>query len=95
MNLSNREDSEIHLSDLIRAHEGNSDFHDDDPTHIHWEKWNMMGRFIDGITQCQQACREDRKYEAPSNDPRAKDILLLDRASYLMDEDVSLLSPVT
>ncbi|KAI0094911.1 ras guanine nucleotide exchange factor domain-containing protein [Irpex rosettiformis] len=78
---------EIHLSDLIRAHEGNSDFHDDDPTHIHWEKWNMMGRFIDGITQCQQACREDTKYEAATGDVQAKDVLLLDKTSYLMDED--------
>ena len=51
----------------------------------------MMGRFIDGIAQCQQACREDKKYEASSNDPRARDILLLDKSSYLMDEDVSFI----
>ena len=48
----------------------------------------MIGRFIDGITQCQQACREDRKYEVAAGDSRAKDILLLDKPSYLMDEDV-------
>ena len=48
----------------------------------------MIGRFIDGITQCQEACREDRKFELHSNDPRAKDILLLDKPSYLMNEDV-------
>ena len=35
---------EIHLSDLIRAHEGNPDYHDDDPGKIHWAKFNMMAQ---------------------------------------------------
>ncbi|KAI0695598.1 ras guanine nucleotide exchange factor domain-containing protein [Cytidiella melzeri] len=78
---------EIHLSDLIRAHEGNSDFHDDDPSHIHWEKWNMMGRFIDGITQCQQACRENGRYDKFPEDSRARELLLINKDIWLMDPD--------
>ncbi|KAI0078895.1 ras GEF [Panus rudis PR-1116 ss-1] len=56
---------EIHLSDLIRAHEGNPDFHDDDPSKIHWAKFNMMGRFIDTIVSCQKACRDLNSYNYP------------------------------
>ncbi|KAI0348025.1 ras GEF [Trametopsis cervina] len=78
---------EIHLSDLIRAHEGNTDFHDDDPDHIHWEKWNMMGRFIDGITQCQQACRDSATYDKYPDDPRARELLLINKEHFLMDSD--------
>jgi hypothetical protein len=52
----------------------------------------MMGRFIDGIVQCQQACRETRKYEVFHDDPKAKDLLLLDRPSHLMTPDVRLIS---
>ncbi|KAK7694634.1 hypothetical protein QCA50_001821 [Cerrena zonata] len=58
---------EIHLSDLIRAHEGNPDFHDDDPAKIHWAKFNMMGRFIDTISQCQKACIDTRAYYQQAN----------------------------
>ncbi|KZT74642.1 ras GEF [Daedalea quercina L-15889] len=53
---------EIHLSDLIRAHEGNPDYQDDDPTKIHWAKFNMMARFIDVITQCQEGCRTSEQF---------------------------------
>ncbi|TFY69742.1 hypothetical protein EVJ58_g219 [Rhodofomes roseus] len=53
---------EIHLSDLIRAHEGNPDYQDDDPTKIHWAKFNMMARFIDVITQCQEGCRASEQF---------------------------------
>lgn len=83
--------SEIHLSDLIRAHEGNTDFHDEDLNHIHWEKFNMMGRFIDGITQCQQSCRETKTYEKFPEDPRARDLLLIQRDHYLMDIEVPMM----
>jgi len=78
---------EIHLSDLIRAHEGNTDFHDDDPNHIHWEKWNMMGRFIDGVTQSQQACRETKAYENFPEDHRARELLLSNKDHILMDPE--------
>ena len=53
---------EIHLSDLIRAHEGNPDYQDDDPSKIHWAKFNMMARFIDVITQCQDGCRASEQF---------------------------------
>ncbi|OBZ79616.1 hypothetical protein A0H81_01150 [Grifola frondosa] len=47
-------DREIHLSDLIRAHEGNPDYHDDDPNKIHWAKFNMMARFVDAILNARR-----------------------------------------
>ncbi|KAH9937673.1 ras guanine nucleotide exchange factor domain-containing protein [Fomitopsis serialis] len=53
---------EIHLSDLIRADEGNPDYQDDDPTKIHWAKFNMMARFVDVITQCQEGCRASEQF---------------------------------
>lgn len=81
--------SEIHLSDLIRAHEGNTDFHDDDPNHIHWEKFNMMGRFIDGIIQCQQACRETKAFQSFPEDQKAQDLLLFSKDNHLMEPEVS------
>ncbi|KAI0271372.1 ras guanine nucleotide exchange factor domain-containing protein [Gloeopeniophorella convolvens] len=49
---------EVHLSDLIRAHVGNGDFHADDPTKIHWAKFNMMGRFVHLIKHYQTRCRD-------------------------------------
>ena len=88
---------EIHTSDLIRADVGNKDFHDDDRTKIHWEKFNMIGRFIDSITQCQDACREisNRDDFARENlgyvdheDPKVRDLLLLNRNSWLLDPEV-------
>ncbi|GLB36172.1 putative guanine nucleotide exchange factor for Ras-like small GTPases [Lyophyllum shimeji] len=53
---------EVHMSDLIRAHEGNGDFHASDPTKIHWGKFNMMGRFISSTAQCQAQCRTAADY---------------------------------
>ncbi|KAI0068347.1 ras GEF [Artomyces pyxidatus] len=50
---------EVHLSDLIRAHEGNDDFHPSDPTKIHWAKFNMIGKFIHTTTEFQAHCRDD------------------------------------
>jgi hypothetical protein len=41
------------LSDLIRAHVGNGDFHPEDPSKIHWAKFNMMGRFVHLVKQYQ------------------------------------------
>ena len=37
---------EVHLSDLIRAHVGNGDFHPEDTSKIHWAKFNIMGKVI-------------------------------------------------
>jgi len=44
---------EIHLSDLIKAHVGNRDFHPEEPTKVHWAKFNMMGKFIHLVMQYQ------------------------------------------
>lgn len=78
---------EIHLSDLIRAHEGNPDFHDDDPAKIHWAKFNMMGRFIDTISQCQKACEDTRAYYQPYN-ATIYQSFCIETPNDLMSEDV-------
>ncbi|RDB28973.1 Ras guanine nucleotide exchange factor P [Hypsizygus marmoreus] len=56
---------EVHMSDLIRAHEGNGDFNPSDPSKIHWGKFNMMGRFISSTAQCQAQCRISADYNFP------------------------------
>ncbi|ETW87236.1 hypothetical protein HETIRDRAFT_378044 [Heterobasidion irregulare TC 32-1] len=53
---------EVHLSDLIKAHEGNPDFNKHDPTKIHWAKFSMMGKFILSTTQFQAQCRTSNDY---------------------------------
>ncbi|KIM48182.1 hypothetical protein M413DRAFT_61272, partial [Hebeloma cylindrosporum] len=57
--------SEVHMSDLIRAHEGNGDTNDAYPSKIHWAKFNMMGRFITSTLQCQAQCRNSNDYDFP------------------------------
>ncbi|KAI9435016.1 ras GEF [Lactarius psammicola] len=47
---------EVHLSDLIRAHIGNGDFHPEDSSKIHWAKFNMMGRFVHLVKHYQLRC---------------------------------------
>jgi hypothetical protein len=34
----------VHVSDLLRANEGNSTWHPQDPTLVHWAKFNMLGQ---------------------------------------------------
>lgn len=82
---------EIHLSDLIRAHEGNTDYHDDDPAKIHWAKFNMMAKFIDVVSQCQEWCRnaDDNAYLRPPH-YKAPEYLLFEKSEILMDLDVRL-----
>ncbi|KAG6842636.1 hypothetical protein C0991_000163, partial [Blastosporella zonata] len=53
---------EVHMSDLIKAHEGNGEFHTSDASKIHWGKFNMMGKFISGTAQCQAQCRTAADY---------------------------------
>ena len=53
---------EVHLLDLIRAHEGNPDYSDAHPSKIHWAKFNMIGRFIAGTVQAQEQCRQSPEY---------------------------------
>ncbi|KAJ7492597.1 ras guanine nucleotide exchange factor domain-containing protein [Mycena latifolia] len=57
---------EVHMSDLIRAHEANDDVNPTDSTKIHWGKFNMMGRFINSTTQCQAQCRAVNDYNFPT-----------------------------
>lgn len=56
---------EVHMSDLIRAHEGNEDMNPSDSTKIHWGKFNMMGRFIASTNQCQAQCENAPEYSFP------------------------------
>ncbi|TBU48354.1 ras GEF [Dichomitus squalens] len=79
---------EIHLSDLIRAHEGNPDYHDDDPTKIHWAKFNMMARFIDTIVQCQKGCRESGDYDRFPPRDRIRNLFLTHQEELLMDYEM-------
>lgn len=50
------------MQDLIKANEGNPDQREDDPTLIHWGKYNMIARFIGTIVQCQTQCRTSPGY---------------------------------
>lgn len=34
----------VHVSDLLRANDGNPDWHPQDPLLLHWAKFNMLGR---------------------------------------------------
>ncbi|TFK77078.1 ras GEF [Pluteus cervinus] len=63
---------EVHMSDLIKAHEGNDDFHADDQTKIHWGKFNMMGRFVNHTMQCQAQCKMATDYNFPDRNAIAE-----------------------
>ncbi|KAJ7181680.1 ras guanine nucleotide exchange factor domain-containing protein [Mycena crocata] len=82
---------EVHMSDLIRAHEANDDVNPTDSNKIHWGKFNMMGRFINSTTQCQAQCRAVNDYTFPSRQHIA-DMLL---AQCVMNDDMqkSRISP--
>lgn len=56
---------EVHIQDLIRAHEGNPDAHVNDSSKIHWGKFNLIGKFIVSTTQCQIQCRNAVEYQFP------------------------------
>ncbi|KZT30401.1 ras GEF [Neolentinus lepideus HHB14362 ss-1] len=73
---------EVHISDLIRTQEGNPDVKPNDPSKIHWGKYNLMGRFISTIIQCQAQCRTSLDYDFPELS-HISDLLLRD---CLMDE---------
>ncbi|KAF9069038.1 ras guanine nucleotide exchange factor domain-containing protein [Rhodocollybia butyracea] len=75
---------EVHMSDLIRAHEANDDTKSGDPTKIHWGKFNMMGRFITSTTQCQAQCRSTTDYNFPER-PHIGNVLL---TKYLMNDEM-------
>ncbi|KAI0825148.1 ras GEF [Trametes gibbosa] len=79
---------EVHISDLIRAHEGNPDYHDNDPTKIHWAKFNMMARFIDILVQCQNGCRESGTYERFQERLKLREMFMIEQETLLMDQDM-------
>lgn len=54
---------EVHMSDLIRAHEGNPESNPDYPNKIHWGKFNMIGKFVHSTTLCQLQCRGTQDYD--------------------------------
>lgn len=56
---------EVHMSDLLRAQEGNADR---DGERIHWGKFNMMGKFVTTTSQCQS-----RISRASHNSPYSKE----------------------
>lgn len=63
------------MSDLIRAHEGNPDFNEEDPNKIHWGKFNMMGRFINSTTLCQAQCRDEHTEYTFKEKPHIKALI--------------------
>ena len=56
---------EVHMSDLIKAHEGNGDVNESDPLKIHWRKYNMMGSFVVTTLQCKAQCLNSTDYNFP------------------------------
>ena len=74
---------EVHIQDLIRAHEGNSDTHAGDASKIHWGKFNLIGKFIISTTQCQIQCRSAEEYHFPD---RSDTIELLIRQPLMAEE---------
>ncbi|KAJ7786334.1 ras guanine nucleotide exchange factor domain-containing protein [Mycena metata] len=78
---------EVHMSDLIRAHEANDDVNPSDPSKIHWGKFNMMGRFINSTTQCQAQCRAVNDYNFQSRQHIAQMLV----ADCIMNEEMQKL----
>ncbi|KAG1758863.1 ras guanine nucleotide exchange factor domain-containing protein [Suillus occidentalis] len=77
---------EVHMSDLIRAHEGNPNVNLDDPSKIHWGKFNMFGRLIQTTTHCQIQCQTNPDYCLPSRDRILK--MQTSRMAPLPDSDL-------
>ncbi len=75
---------EVHTSDMRRAHEGNPDTKADDPSKIHWAKFDMLGKFITATTQYQSQCRGPNGYKVYENQTLSQ---LFDAP--VMDYDVS------
>ena len=84
---SNKCIREVHLLDLIRAHEGNPDYNNAHPSKIHWAKFNMIGRFIAGTVQAQEQCRHSPEYTFEERIP----INSLLVTGCIMDLEVNLL----
>ncbi|KAF8560386.1 ras GEF [Imleria badia] len=84
---------EVHMSDLIRAHEGNPDFSAAEANKIHWGKFNMFGRFIQSTTHCQLQCQTTSDYNFPER-PKIRNLVFNE---YVMPEEmqVSRMAPVS
>ena len=75
---------EVHMQDLIKVHEGNVDFHESDPTKIHWGKFHLLGKFITTTTECQIQCRSSTAYDFPARE-NIRNLLLRE---YVMSDTV-------
>ncbi|KAF8640382.1 hypothetical protein AX17_000052 [Amanita inopinata Kibby_2008] len=82
---------EVHIQDLIRAHEGNTDVHTDNPAKIHWGKFNLIGKFIISTTQCQIQCLNAAEYHFPD---RGDSIARIFRRPLMSEEMKKLRLPV-
>ncbi|KAF8445971.1 ras guanine nucleotide exchange factor domain-containing protein [Boletus edulis BED1] len=84
---------EVHMSDLIRAHEGNPDFSASEANKIHWGKFNMFGRFIQSTTHCQLQCQTTSDYNFLER-PKIRNLVFNE---YVMPEEmqVSRMAPVS
>jgi hypothetical protein len=82
---TDQEDREVHLSDLIRAHVGNGDFHPEDTSKIHWAKFNMMGKFVHLVKQYQLRSGNAEDGYLFEERPELRDILNV----VIMDSEVS------
>jgi hypothetical protein len=78
---------EVHMSDLIRAHEGNPDFSATEPDKIHWGKFNMFGRFIQSTNHCQLQCRVTSDYNFTER-PKIRNLVFNE---YVMPEEMQVL----
>ncbi len=74
------------MQDLIKANEANRDQREDDLNLIHWGKYNMIGRFIGTVAQCQTQCRISPNYSWKER----RDISDLLRERKLMTLEVSV-----
>lgn len=81
---------EVHTSDMRRAHEGNPDIKADDPSKVHWAKFDMLGKFITATTQYQRQCLGPNGYKLHEN-PALRQLFEVP----VMDYDVSRLSYVS
>jgi len=77
---------EVHLSDLIRAHVGNGDFHPNDSSKVHWAKFNMMGKFIHLVKQYQLRSGSAEEGYSFEERPELRDILNV----VIMDSEMQL-----
>lgn len=77
------------MSDLIRAHIGNGDFHPDDSSKVHWAKFNMMGKFIHLVKQYQLRSGSAEEGYSFEERPELREILNV----VIMDSEVSTVLP--